>query len=132
MIVTVQSLSFAMAAAAGAVVWALSPFLSGAMEPWDADGSYYVRALAVAGFVVGLTLPRRRPAAEERDVRARRAAQRLLAVYAGFILGQLLYGVMFLTVGPLIAIGVLFLAAYSVVAVVAAVVGFLVRGGAHV
>lgn len=101
--------TFLIAAFASAVVWALSPWLSGHREPWDADGVFYAAALAVAGSVAGLLSPRP-----------------LWAHYLGAFVGQLGYELLALPVGPLFLLGALFLLGYSVVfAVAAAVVGKL-------
>lgn len=122
-------LAFASAAAAGALVWAVSPRFTGAREPWDADGPYYVSALAVAGFCVGLFTSGRAwrgeggsPKQASDDVR------RLAAIYAGLIIGQLAYMLLFLPASPLIVLGAVFLAAFSVVGLVAAAAGRGVRG----
>jgi len=42
----------------GAMVWALSPFLSGQVERWDAKGFYYSAALLIVGLIVGLARPK--------------------------------------------------------------------------
>ncbi len=41
----------------GALIWALSPQITGRVEPWDASGPYYWAALFVVGFVSGLAAP---------------------------------------------------------------------------
>ncbi len=41
----------------GVLVWALSPAITGRVEPWDANGPYYYAALFVVGFVSGLAAP---------------------------------------------------------------------------
>lgn len=87
---------FALAALFGALIWALSPAISGRAEPWDADSAYYLFALPVAGFVAGWL-----------------AGGPLWAQYAGVILGQFVYGLVFVGVGPLMLLGVAFLAAYG-------------------
>ena len=43
-------LIFGFAAALGAMIWFLSPVLTGDAEPWDSKSSYYVWALIAAGF----------------------------------------------------------------------------------
>jgi hypothetical protein len=88
---------------ASALVWALSPLLTGHREPWDADGVFYVAALVVAGSAAGLVAPRP-----------------LWAHYLGAIIGQLGYELLFLRIGALFFIGTLFLLGYSVVFVAAA------------
>lgn len=94
----------------GAAVWALSPWLAGSREPWDADGAYWPLALAAAGLLAGLLAPR--PA---------------WAHYLGSILGQAAYEWLFLPIGPLFVMGVAFLMAYSIIFVVAAALGGRLR-----
>jgi hypothetical protein len=90
-------------AVAAALVWALSPWLVGYREPWDAEGYFYVFGLLVAGTVAGLLRPRP-----------------LWAHYVGALIGQLGYEVLFLRMGPLFIVGAVFLLAYSVLFLVAA------------
>ncbi len=72
--------------------------LIGKMEPWDAESPYYLVGLAAAGGVSGAIVPRH-----------------LWAHYLGAVLGQLAYELAFLKLGPLFPIGVVFLAAYSLI-----------------
>jgi len=102
-------LTVAVAAVLGAAVWALSPWIVGQQEPWDAGGPYYLFALVVAGFASGLLAPRP-----------------VWGHYVGAVVGQLGYEVLFLRVGPLFVLGVAFLLGFSVVFLVAAALtGFL-------
>lgn len=89
-------LSFLVASATAFAVWALSPWLTGYQEAWDAPGIYYYVALLVAGMVSGFI-----------------AVKPLWAHYAGSIFGQFLYGLLFLAMGPLAAVGLLFIALWS-------------------
>jgi hypothetical protein len=89
---------FALGAAGGALIWAASPWLAGESEPWDASSPYYIVGLATAGFLVGL-IARRHP----------------FGMYAGVFVGQLLYMVLFLPMGPLSVLAVPLLIIYSVV-----------------
>ena len=91
-------LAILLAAGLSAVIWALSIPLTGKAEPWDADSPYYFVALAVAGIVSGVVIPKH-----------------LWAHYVGAIIGQAAYGLAFLKVGPLFVVGLLFLAVYSVI-----------------
>jgi hypothetical protein len=91
-------LAILLAAGLSAVIWALSIPLTGKAEPWDADSPYYLVALAVAGIVSGVVIPKH-----------------LWAHYVGGIIGQAAYGLAFLKVGPLFVVGLLFLAVYSVI-----------------
>jgi len=65
----------------GALIWAASPRVTGASEPWDAAGFYHVGALALAGCVIGLVAPKRSAV----DVGY------LLSVHIGVFGGQLGY-----------------------------------------
>jgi hypothetical protein len=91
------------AAVASALVWAVSPWLVGHYEPWDAGGLFYVAALAVAGALAGLLAPKP-----------------LWAHYLGALIGQSCYEVFILGIGPLFVLGAVFLLGYSIVFVVAA------------
>jgi hypothetical protein len=42
----------------GALIWALSPTLTGLREPWDGAFTYYVGSLLLAGAVSALPCPR--------------------------------------------------------------------------
>jgi len=90
---------------ASALVWALSPWLTGHREPWDADGLFYVLALVVAGSLSGLLAPKP-----------------LWAHYVGAVVGQLGYELLFLRIGPLFVLGAVFLLGYCIIFVVAAAV----------
>lgn len=94
----------------GAVVWALSPWLAGQREPWDAEGLDYPVALLVAGLSAGLLAP-----------------HPLWAHYLGGVIGQL--GYMLLTIGanPLLAVGVIFLLGYTLLLLLGAAVAAWVR-----
>ena len=46
-----------LAALAGGVIWALSPFITGHREPWDSDSPYYLASLLFVGFLLGLWRP---------------------------------------------------------------------------
>jgi hypothetical protein len=100
------AINFLFSFVGGAMVWALSPFLSGQVEPWDAKGFYYSAALLVVSLIVGLARPKH-----------------VWSHYAGIILGQLTYMLCFLPGGPLIPVGVAILAAYSTIALAGAASG---------
>lgn len=102
--------AFFLSAAASALIWALSPLLTGHVEPWDADGYFYVSALAVAGLGAGAMIP-----------------QSLRMHYLGAVLGQLGYELLFLHVGPLFVIGAVFVLGYSVVFFLAAALAACLR-----
>ena len=103
-------LTFLIAALAGVLVWALSLWLTGQREPWDAAGFYYGGALLIAGLVVGLLTPRP-----------------LWAQYLGALSGQMLYLLLTSGFDPLLAVGLLFLLAYTLIFLVGAAVAATIR-----
>jgi hypothetical protein len=98
------------AALLGAAIWALSPWLGGHREPWDARGAYYPAALVVAGLASGFVSPRP-----------------LWAHYAGNVLGQLAYELVAIGAGPLVVIGVAFLFVYGLLFAASAFAGGWIR-----
>lgn len=104
------SLAFLLAAAAAFAVWALSPWLSGYQEPWDAPGNYYWVGLLIAGTVSGFV-----------------NVKPLWVQYVGSVFGQALYGLLFLSLGPLAGVGLLFLAVWSILFLGGAYVGSRIR-----
>lgn len=95
---------------ATALIWALSPVLVGLREPWDADGDFYVGALVVAGMLAGSLRPKP-----------------LWAHYLGALIGQLGYELIFLRVGPLFLLGVIFLLGYALIYLITAALGGYIR-----
>jgi len=93
------------AAAAGALLWALSPLIAGRREPWDAPVPYYWLGLIAVG--AGLAWYSQRRSA-------------LRAILAGLWLGQVAWGLFALGVGNLLPIGLIALAVYLVPSYVAA------------
>jgi hypothetical protein len=75
----------------GALIWFLSPMMTGYSEPWDAKSPYYVVSLFLSGALAGLLV-----------------RKRLWLVPLGVILGQLLYIISFLPLGPLFALGIIY------------------------
>jgi hypothetical protein len=104
------ALTLAISAAAGALIWILSPWITGQSEPWDAEGPFYLVALVVGGALAGALAPRPR-----------------WAHHVGAFAGQLLYELVALHVGPLLVLGVVFLLAYSLVFATAAAMTSFVR-----
>jgi hypothetical protein len=99
---------------AGAAVWALSPWLAGQREPWDAGGFYYIIALLVAGAIAGFVSPRP-----------------LWAHYLGGLIGQVGYAILFVDVSPLFVVGVIFLLAYTLIFLVGAAIAGQLRAFRH-
>lgn len=102
--------AFLLAAALSAAVWALSGPVTGAREPWDAEGPYYLLALALSGALSGALVPKS-----------------LWAHYLGAVVGQAVYELVFLSVGPLFLLGLAFLLAYGVVFLAAAAAAAYLR-----
>jgi hypothetical protein len=95
----------AIAASVGAAIWVGSPFITGEPEPWDAEKGltflYYPGALFLAGLACGFVTPRRP-----------------FMVYAGLVAGQASYMLLVLPGGPLVVLGLVFLAFYTTLAMV--------------
>lgn len=81
----------------GAAIWAATAWLTSSREPWDAGSFFYYTALLIAGLTAGWLRPKP-----------------LWAHYLGAIIGQLVYELMFLRVGPLIIIGAVLLLYFSI------------------
>ena len=95
--------AFLLGLALGAAIWLLSPVISGHREPWDAEGGYYAGALLGAGITGGLLVP-----------------QHWASIAIGILAGQalvLMRGVVAEPAsGGLWPLGLLFLGAFSVLA----------------
>ncbi len=100
----------AVAAFFGMLIWALSPAITGQTEPWDATSPYYLFALPIAGFVSGLL-----------------AGKPLWAQYTGVVLGQFVFGLIVLAMGPLMLLGVGFLAVYGLLFLAGSLLGLRTR-----
>lgn len=92
------------AAAAGAALWALSPWIADRREPWDASIPYYWIGLIAAG--AGLAWYSRRRSA-------------LWPIMCGLWVGQAAYGLVALGAGNLLPLGLIALAVYLIPAYVA-------------
>lgn len=103
-------LNLVLSALAGAAIWALAPLLTGQQEPWDSDGVYYPVSLFAAGIVLGMIGPRV-----------------IWAHAIGIVLGQFLYMLIFLPLGPLMILGVVFLIGYSLFTLGGAGLGAAIR-----
>ena len=98
----------------GAAIWWLSPLITGRLEPWDAGSLYYEGALLGAGILGGLLLPKH-------------WRWLVIGVFVGQVL-VLLGGVLKEpSSGGLWPLGVVFMALYSLLAMVGAIVGGGVR-----
>jgi len=108
------STGFLIGLAAGVAIWLLSPLITGKREPWDAEGGYYAGALLGAGLLGGLLIP-----------------EHTRGFVAGIFVGQvlvLLGGVLSdPSSGGLWPLGVMFLALYSLLALLGATLGSAVR-----
>jgi hypothetical protein len=94
----------------GAAIWLLSPLLSGRREPWDSEGWYYTGALLASGIVGGGLLPDN--------------ARRFVAgIFVGQVLVLLAGVVGDPAGGGLWPLGLVFLAGYSLIALVGALLG---------
>jgi hypothetical protein len=100
----------------GAAIWLLSPWITGRSEPWDAETGYYAGALLATGALGGLLLPMHWPS----------VALGILVGQALVILGGVLADP---ASGGLWPLGLVFLAAYSVLALVGALLGAVLRRG---
>ena len=73
-----QTAAIILAAIGGALVWGLSPRLTGELEPWDSTSGYYGLGIAVASALGGLL-----------------AGRRLWLPIIGTYLGQVIYCLLF-------------------------------------
>jgi len=92
----------------GAFIWFASPYLSGELEPWDSETFYYIGSLFFGGIILGLY-----------------NSEKIWAYAIGIFLGQLIYSLLFLPLGPLILIGILYLAGSSLICYLGAIIGKL-------
>ena len=94
--------SFIIGGCFGFIIWAISPITTGEIEPWDAQGTasyYYPLALLLSGFLGSILYPKS-----------------FKITVIGIFTGQLLFGFLFISFGPLALLGILFLASYSLIA----------------
>ena len=98
------------AAILGALIWILSPLLTGAVMPADEHPNYYTLSLLFAGVVIGILFPKR-----------------LKAVFGGVVLGQLIYALIFLPLGSTAGAGIIYVSLYGVLSVAGAIIGSWIR-----
>jgi hypothetical protein len=103
-------LALGIAALLAAAVWAASVSFTGQREPWDAEGGFYLSGLLLAGLLAGAIVPRP-----------------LWAHYVGGIVGQLAYMLLFLGGGPLVGLGAILMAIFSLVLLLGALAGSRLR-----
>jgi hypothetical protein len=109
-----RSLAFLIGVGLGALIWLLSPVVTGRREPWDAPVGYYYGALLGAGILGGFAAPAHWGATA-------------LGVFAGQAL-VLLGGVLVTPAsGGLWPLGLLFLGVYSVLSLLGAGIGAAAR-----
>jgi hypothetical protein len=109
-------LAFLLGLILGAGIWLLSPWLTGRSEPWDAEGAYYAGSLFASGAVGGLLFPQHWPSVT-------------LGVFTGQLL-VILGGVLADPAsGALWPLGLVFLAAYTMLTLVAALLTAALRRG---
>ena len=94
----------------GAFIWFASPYLTGELEPWDSETFYYIGSLLLGGIILGLY-----------------NSEKIWAYAIGIFLGQLIYSLLFLPLGPLVLIGSLYLAASSLVCYLGAIIGKVLK-----
>jgi hypothetical protein len=98
-------INLSLSAFLGALIWALSPTITGEAEPWDSDSIYYYAALFVAGVISAI--PGKKP---------------VWAIYVGIILGQFLFILFFLPLGPLLLIGLVSMSLFGLLTLAGAVI----------
>ena len=109
-------LAFLLGLIFGAAIWLLSPWAIGRSEPWDAEGAYYAGSLFGSGVVGGLLLPQHWPSVT-------------LGVFTGQLL-VILGGVLADPAsGALWPLGLLFLAGYTMLALIGAFLTAAMRRG---
>mgnify|MGYP003384166393 CR=1 FL=1 len=89
----------------GVLVWAASPYVVGTIEPWDSESSYYVLSILISGVVLGTY-----------------SQKQIWSFGVGTFIGQLLYIVIFLPLGPLIIVGSVLLAGSGLICYLGALI----------
>lgn len=103
--VRIITINFILGASVGAIIWALSPVLTGFKEPWDSTSHYYLFALVIGGVLLG-------------SVTKKHSG----AYGFGAFFGQLIYMVVFVGVGAFFVLGAALLVVWSSVLGFAAIV----------
>ncbi len=99
-------------AALGAAVWALSPLITGHVEPWDSGAEYYPVALFIAGLLGGAACP----------------LPGVFLAPLGVYIGQILYFFLFLPSGPLWPLGLIFGGYFLLFAMAGSATTFVIWG----
>ena len=106
--------AFLIGLAIGAAIWWLSPLITGRREPWDAGSGYYEGALLGAGLLGGFLLPGH-------------SGRFVAGIFVGQVLVLLGAVLKDPSSGGLWPLGVVFLALYSLLALLGAMLGAGVR-----
>ena len=103
------SLTIIIAAALAASVWLFSSQFTGHPEPWDGNFGYYIGGLLLSGLISALINPL--PA---------------WGHYVGIVVGQVAYMILN-GPGEFLALGIIFVAVYSLIAFVGVALAFAIR-----
>ena len=95
---TKRTFAFGASLATGAAIWALSPALTGEVEPWDANTVFLPIAIVIVSLILGFLFPKNS-----------------LVSSAGLLLGQVTYILILLPIGPLIFLGFAILLGYAII-----------------
>ncbi|MEZ5541091.1 MAG: hypothetical protein R3F42_03510 [Pseudomonadota bacterium] len=98
----------------GALIWGLSPPITGEIEPWDSDSAYYWIALFFSGVIGYISYPRS-----------------LVFTITGIYLGQVIYSLIY-ALGPLSLFGIVVTGFYSLIALLGGWMTKLLMAGKNI